>query len=186
MDYLRKNAAIIISVIALLATFWQISLQNENNRISVRPVLSAYFSLDGRESNRKDGLYFYNGGLGNGIVHNIIVTVDGKETQNNKLGKFYSALYLMGYNPTCYFYSIPRANDILVKDEEIALIEAVTPQPAKCAADHALFTLTELLGNTHRFDFKIQYESLYGEKFTYLFRENRRIDGWTLGSGMSD
>lgn len=178
MDFLKRNASIIIALIALIATFSQMYLQAQKDKISVRPVISAYFSLDGRDESLKDGIYFYNGGLGNAIVHKIIILIDGKPILDPNQAGFYNAMSMLGRNPNCYVYSTPRENDFLIKDVETSFIEAKKPTPLTCQLEQTSFILEEIFQREKRLDFKIQFSSLYDEKFTYFFRENKQVSGW--------
>ncbi|HEP0466826.1 TPA: hypothetical protein QIT95_005620, partial [Klebsiella michiganensis] len=102
MDFLRRNAGIVIAFIALIATFYQMYLQRHKDEISVRPVITAYFSIDGREGTPRDGVYFYNGGMGNAIVHDIVISIDGITINPPEDNNFYSAMKLLGHNADCY------------------------------------------------------------------------------------
>jgi hypothetical protein len=178
MAFLRRNAGIIIAFIALIATFYQMHLQRSKDKISVRPVITAYFSIDGRENTPRDGVYFYNGGMGNAIVHDIVISIDGNTIIEPENNNFYSAMNLLGRNADCYVYSTPRENDFLIKDKETPFIEARKGFKPACQLDQSIFMLDEVFNKEKRLDFKIHFKSLYEEKFTYYFRENRQVPGW--------
>lgn len=178
MDFLRRNVGVIISLIALSATFYQMYLQRHKDEISVRPVITAYFSIDGREESPRDGVYFYNGGMGNAIVNDIVIMIDGNIITPFENNNFYSAMKLLGHNADCYVYSTPRKNDFLIKNKETPFIEARQETKPICQLDQSIFMLDEIFNKDKRLDFKIHFKSLYEEKFTYYFRENRQVSGW--------
>lgn len=178
LKYLKKNIATIIAIIALISTFTQIWMQRDLNRRSLRPIITAYYSTDGSSETKRNGLYFYNGGLGNAIVHKTLVTVDGKPVEKSPYGDFYSAINTLGLDAGCFLYATPRENDFLIKDKETFFIEANKNATGLCGFSQAILALKEQLLQNDRFNFKIQFSSAYGEKFTYDYRNNTQSEGW--------
>lgn len=178
LKYLKKNIATILAIIALLATFTQMWMQRDLNKTSLRPIITAYYSIDGSSETKKNGLYFYNGGLGNAIVHKTLVTIDGKPVDKSPYGDFYSAIKMLDLDAACFIYATPRENDFLIKDKETFFIEANKNATGACGLSQTILALKEQLLQNDRFNFKIQFSSAYGEKFTYNYRKNTQTEGW--------
>lgn len=72
---LIATAALVVAVLAMVATFWQAHVARSYGRISVRPHLDW-------GTNRFPGkpivLYFLNSGLGPAIIDSLTLTLDGK------------------------------------------------------------------------------------------------------------
>ncbi|ORM69180.1 hypothetical protein HA48_19545 [Pantoea wallisii] len=116
--------------------------------------------------------------MGNAIVHKILVTIDGKPVSRSIFGDFYSAINMLGLDAGCFLYATPRQNDFLIKDKETFFIEANDNAEGLCKLSQSILSLKEGLLQNERFNFKIQFSSAYGEKFTYDYRKNTQTDGW--------
>lgn len=177
-NFFKRNAATIIATLAFLATCSQLWLQRDFNKTSLKPQITAYYSLDGRNESKRNGIYFYNGGLGNAIVHKTLVTIDGKPVKKSNFGDFYSAISMLGLDANCFLYATPRQNDFLIKDKEVFFIEANENNKGLCGLSQTILSLKEQLLQNERFNFRIQFSSAYGEKFTYDYRKNSQTRGW--------
>jgi hypothetical protein len=178
LNFFKRNAATIIATFAFLATCSQLWLQREFYKTSLRPQVTAYYSIDGRSETKRNGIYFYNGGLGNALVHRTLVTIDGKPVKKSNFGDFYSAVNMLGLDAGCFLYATPRQNDFLIKDKETFFIEANENAKGLCGLSQAILSLKEQLLQNERFNFRIQFSSAYGEKFTYDYRKNMQSKGW--------
>lgn len=175
---LKRNAATIIATLALLATCSQLWQQRDFYKTSLRPQITAYYSIDGRSETKRNGIYFYNGGLGNAIVHKTLVTIDGNPVKKSNFGDFYSAINMLGLDAGCFLYATPRQNDFLIRDKETFFIEANESAKGLCGLSQTILSLKEQLLQNERFNFRIQFTSAYGEKFTYDYRKNTQSEGW--------
>ncbi len=178
IDYIKRNFAIIISTIAFILSVFQMIEQRSHDKISVMPILTTYYAINGSNDDKKDGLYFYNGGPGNAIVKSIQVTVNGKVVDNDYFGPFFAAIKSLNLDPFCFIYRTPRQNDFIKKEEEVAFIEANKKSKASCAVSQSIFALKKGYQGSAEFDFKIHFKSIYNEKFTYHYRDNTQSKGW--------
>ncbi|OIX90563.1 hypothetical protein BFS13_10300 [Pantoea sp. Ae16] len=85
---------------------------------------------------------------------------------------------MLGLDARCFLYATPRQNDFLIKDKESFFIEANENAKGLCGLNQAILSLKEQLLQNERFNFKIQFSSSYGEKFTYDYRKNMQSKGW--------
>ena len=167
------TTALFVAIIALGLSIWQGRAQIIHNHVSVEPRINSYFS-----SNKKDeqhGIYIINNGMGTAFVSKLDVYVDGQIVQNHEYGKFYSAVLKLKLNPFCFIVGNPRPNDSFKVGEEQFLIEARKKDllsPKKCPKEHGL--LMEYQKN--RLDYKLEFESIYGDRFKYSYAENIQIE----------
>lgn len=169
-DTILALAGILIAVCSLFFTAWQAKEQIRHNHISVEPRLNAYFSTDGRV--KKSGLYIVNNGMGSAFVAGITVTVDGKEVKPILDNIFLGAVEALGLNANCFVVGGPRPNDSFRVGEEIFLIEA-RGTDKNCEVDALRLMLASLKSN--RLDFILDTESMYGDKYRYIYSENRQV-----------
>ena len=160
-----------VAIIALGFTIWQGREQIKHNHVSVEPRLTSYFSTNGKE--KQWGIYILNNGLGTGFVKELTVLVDDVEVPNHKWGRFYSAINSLELNPLCFFVGGPRENDSFKVGEEIFLIEAQPENtalvPKSCAQDRLLLMKYQ---QEERLNYKLEVESIYGDKFEYTYSNN--------------
>lgn len=176
--YLGRNFAVIVSTLAFAMGAFQMIEQRNHDKVSVRPVITTYYSIDGRKEGKMNGIYFYNGGQGNAVIDKIVVTVDGKEVNDPKFGPFYAAIKDIGLNPLCFVYRTPRKNDFLKVDAETAFIEAKDSDSNNCIVSQALLAINSGYQGRPKFDFKIYFKSLYDEEFVYHYLTNSQAIGW--------
>lgn len=169
-DTILALAGIIIAVCSLFFTAWQAREQIRHNHLSVEPRLNAYFSNDGRVN--KSGLYIVNNGMGSAFISGITVLVDGKKVEPVMDNIFLGAVDALGLNITCFVAGGPRPNDSFRVGEEIFLIEA-RGTDKKCGADTLRLRLASL--KSSRLDFILDIESMYGDKYRYIYSANRQI-----------
>lgn len=83
--------AVFIACIALFFTGLQFHWQRQHDRLSVKPFLVASTVVDVESQNDIDVLVFRlrfeNVGLGPALIQNVLVTLDGKETDFYNVGK---------------------------------------------------------------------------------------------------
>ena len=163
-------STLIIAIIALGFTIWQGREQIKHNHISVEPRFTSYFSNNSKE--KKWGVYILNNGLGTGFVKELTVLVDGIEVPDHEWGKFYSAISALKLNPLCFLLGGPRKNDSFAVGEEIFLIEAQPENtalvPKSCATDRLLLMVYQ----KERLNYKLEIESIYGDRFDYIYSNN--------------
>lgn len=169
-DTILALVGIIVAVFSLFFTAWQAREQIRHNHISVEPRLNAYFSTDGRVN--KAGLYIINNGMGSAFVSNITVMVEGKKVKPVLDNVFLGAVDALGLNVNCFVVGGPRPNDSFRVGQEVFLIEA-RGTDKNCDADALRLMLASLKSN--RLDFILDIESMYGDKFRYIYSENKQV-----------
>jgi len=168
-DTLIAFIAIILASASLGFTIWQGKQEIKHNHVSVEPRINAYFSNDGRKN--MWGIYIINNGMGTAFVKNLTVRVNGEPVDAVEGNVFVGAVKALGLNAGCFIIGGPRPNDSFKVGEEIFLIEA-RDFDAKCSGD--LITLRLASMNPKRFDFVLDTESIYGDKFRYVFSQNHQ------------
>ncbi|NDL65766.1 hypothetical protein GRH90_23820 [Enterobacteriales bacterium SAP-6] len=172
-DSVLAFVGILIASISLGFAIWQGKEQIKHNHVSVEPRINAYFSIDGRKD--KWGIYAINNGMGAAFVTTITVTVDGKPVNAVENNIFVGAIQALGLRVGCFIIGGPRPNDSFKVGEEIFLIEA-RGGDRSCAGD--LLRLKWASLSPYRLDFVLETESIYGDKFRYIYSQNRqtRVD----------
>jgi hypothetical protein len=169
-DTVLASAGIIIAIGSLFFTIWQGKEQIRHNHISVEPRVNAYFANDGRIN--KSGIYIINNGMGTAFVSAISVTVDGKKVNPINNNVFLGAVSDLGLNAKCFVVGGPRPNDSFSVGDETILIEARGTDKS-CSLDSLMLMLATL--ESSRLDFALDIESIYGDKFRYIYSENKQV-----------
>jgi hypothetical protein len=151
--------AIFISLVSLLATFWQADLTRMHNMLSVRPRVLATHYLSGPDD--KNGIYISNSGLGPAIITNLQVVINGKTFNGLGRNKWPEALNSIHIGGNCFLQAWPLEESILKSSEEVALLEVAKEKPPVCTQ-----SLLKLLVQ-YGVKIKINYKSMYDEPGTY-------------------
>lgn len=168
-DTILAFVGIIIAVLSLWFGREQSREQIKHNHISVEPRMNAYFSNDGRTN--KSGVYIVNNGMGTAFVSDITVTVDGKRVEPIADNVFLGAVQALGLDITCFVTGGPRPGDSFKVGEEIFLVEARGTE-RRCSGN--ALVLMSAASKTGRLDFVLDVESIYGDKFRYVYSQNRQ------------
>jgi hypothetical protein len=157
-------AAVIVAVLALVATVWQGWIARQHSRMSVRPALNY---VDMRDSPAALGLAIVNHGLGPAIVDGIEITVDGRRFE--QMGSEYKAFVahqVHNYGANVQFQSLTSGLPIPVGQPFVLLKLQVPPKH-----DEWLLAAKRFLS---RIELRIAYSSMYGERYT--LRRSREAD----------
>ncbi|MBI5203795.1 MAG: hypothetical protein HZA11_02635 [Nitrospirae bacterium] len=152
-------ASSIIALCALLFSFWQGHITRKHNRISVKPHLTTW-----EESNPQEGHYkvaLHNNGIGPALIKNFTIKVDGEIIEGEKTEKIEKALEILfpnlGYTSNhSWFqegYAMSANEGKTIVEISFQNPEKVNPSVVKSAIERA--------------DVIVEYESMYGEKFTF-------------------
>ncbi|HBR6978674.1 hypothetical protein [Klebsiella aerogenes] len=169
-DILLAFTGIIIALLSLWFTWSQSQEQIKHNHISVEPRMNAYFSNDGRAN--KSGIYIINNGMGTAFVSAISATVNGKKVEPVAGNIFVGAVQALGLDIQCFVIGGPRPNDSFKVGEEIFLIEA-RGTDERCSGDSLILRSAAL--DSARLDFVLDIESIYGDRFRYVYSQNKQI-----------
>ncbi|ECG8589601.1 hypothetical protein FNI11_07525 [Salmonella enterica subsp. salamae] len=169
-DTLLAFTGIIIALLSLWFTWSQSQEQIKHNHISVEPRMNAYFSNDGRAN--KSGIYIINNGMGTAFVSAISATVNGKKVEPVAGNIFVGAVQALDLDIQCFVIGGPRPNDSFKVGEEIFLIEA-RGTDERCSGDS--LTLRSAALDSARLDFVLDIESIYGDRFRYVYSQNKQI-----------
>jgi hypothetical protein len=162
LDFLNKNAALVVSICALGLTIFQARQAWKHNRLSVQPRLTTYSSL---YTDEKDSHITYvtstlkNCGLGPALIKSFTVVVGDDKISASEpthlidIAKRHTNGRIL--LEKCMF-GVLRKESLLSKDEtfEIAKVAFLDPTPDQLAQARTIHII-------------IGYESAYGEKFEY-------------------
>jgi hypothetical protein len=166
MEFLSGNAAVIVSVCALVLTTTQIALTRRHNRLSVQPHLTTHTT---QRIDQETGLAtlqstLSNCGLGPAFVKKFEVLLDGEAfsvTEPHDLLELAVKIWPERIVEEQCFFGILRRDGVLAKD---GLLEV-----AKVVLHNAT---GDQLAAARRFHLRITYASAYGETFTYDSRKH--------------
>lgn len=147
--------AVVIAIASLYVTIRQTALAQKHNRLSVRPFLSIYrkqfvdqpieYSIENR-------------GIGPAIVKSFQVLVDGKEVIASDGNGVYAAMDALEIDRGSVGGHLFALNEVLKAGQEVVVLRF--PKSGNDKAIHK-----ELLGKLPRMRFRIEYESMYEEKY---------------------
>lgn len=169
-DTILASVGIIVAVFSLYFTQEQSKEQIKHNHISVEPRINAYVSNDGRIN--KSGLYIINNGMGTAFVSNITVMVDGKKIDPVGDNIFLASVHALGLDITCFVIGGPRPGDSFRVGDEVFLVEA-RGTDSRCDVDSLELRLAA--SQTGRLDFILDVESIYGDKFRYIYSQDKQV-----------
>jgi hypothetical protein len=146
--------AIIISVGALIISFWQGYLTRKHNKLSVKPHLvfwANYFADSG-----ETGVFIKNYGIGPAVIKKISIFIDGEIFIENDQNDFHKqAISQVEFQSgNLRFYEIPK--DIIFPVGKIERFLWETQN---------YYSNPDIKTGFDRLNYKIEYESIYGEKF---------------------
>lgn len=175
-SYIRNNAvaiiALVVAVVSLGYTAYQVHILIKHNHVSVEPRITAYQMLS--PSDDKVGVYAVNNGLGPAFFEHFSVYIDGVDIKGkqfiNVKSKLYAALELIGLKPDCFIVAEPNKNHSIAMHEEVALIKFKVSNEG-CDRELKLF-----MEQHHRLDFQMDFESIYHDKFSYTYQNNTQIE----------
>lgn len=152
-DLIASGAAI-VALFAMLATFWQVKIARDHNKLSVMPHLDAAFYAFPNEPFR---ITLFNNGLGPAIVRSFHLSVDDTEyshvhpVPSDDLRKI---LEKSGHNLnlTIVGYGTP-----IRADAEITVVQSLAPPESA-----QQFTVFKAFGR--RLGLRVVYASLYGDE----------------------
>src|SRR6266849_5067720 len=146
--------AIIVAIASLVVSIWTSAVTRKHHRLSVTPHLRLdhFYSLDeGIKVN------LVNNGLGTAIIKNFAVCVDGVPLSGIGAKPLAEALATMGWKGGFYTYT-PTPDDALSVGERIEILSfPLTDRPSN--------ERDTLRTSLSRVTFRINYESMYRDKF---------------------
>ena len=147
--------AVIVALASLYVAIQQTVLTRKHNRLSVRPFLSIYrkqfvgqpieYSIENR-------------GLGPAIVKRFSILVDGKEVRASDGNNFYAAMDTLEIDRSGVGGHLFASDEVLKAGQEVVVLRF--PKSGESEAVHK-----ELLGKLPRMKFRLEYESMYEEKY---------------------
>ncbi len=150
-------SAIVIATASIFITFWQGIEMRNHNRLSVRPNLEMIFSVD----SKKFGYELENKGLGPAIIRDKVYYLDGKEAVESGFSGLDSILYTLDFLDRRLEHSgLGKGRTIRAEEKLKLLIFYFLEKDDKETLIQDFYT---------RLGIKINYESMYGEKFTCWF-----------------
>jgi hypothetical protein len=154
-DAIAASAAV-VALFAMAATFWQVKLAREHNRLSVRPHLNVLFSA---YPDKTIYLSVQNSGLGPAIVRSLHVGIDGVEYSSSTAS----------INPalrSIFDAAGQRVNWTLLGPESPIRVEGTITLFEFIEADKSTHGFNAALAFARRMSIRIEYKSMYGERFT--------------------
>ena len=156
--------SVFIAVLALLTTIWQAYLARKHNMLSARPCVEIYGQL---LTSSPISIKLTNEGFGPAII-NKITLIRGKDKvvvgSENDLRFLLSDLYHP--NPEFNFhYFVAQDNHVLGAGKELELVKFPGTDIDKLHYENVIRILT---------DFEIEYQCLYGKKYTVKWSKSAR------------
>ena len=148
-------SAAIIALASLYVAIQQNGLARKHNKLSVRPFLAIY-----RKQFKGKPIEYSieNRGIGPAIVKAFQVLVDGKEVAASDGNCIYAAMDALEIDRNIVGGHLFGPNEVLKAGQEVIVLRF--PVSGDDEAVHK-----ELLGKLPRMKFKIEYESMYEEKY---------------------
>ena len=159
-------SAMIIALAAMVTTVWQSMETRNHNRLSVAPKLVVYSNstkfLDSVKQGVKPGIFVENHGLGPAIVENVRVYVNGSLKPDDGYNGWKAAIKDLNINyhwVRIYGFS---DGDAIREDRQFGILHIV---PGLVNSKN-LLRFSKAMEQVR---VEIDYESIYGEKFTVEF-----------------
>ena len=157
-------AAFLISLVAIIISSVQYCAVTKHYHVSLQPRLHAYFSNE--EQQNKFGIYLVNNGLGPAYIQKMKLYLDNDVLSETEFGSFQSLIRKLNLNPLCFVWGIIKTKDVSISNkEEHFLIRARNPGADECSVDKLALFFT----NLKRIKIEIEFESIYGDQFTYTY-----------------
>jgi len=155
-DTVTAICSVFIAVCALIVSIWQGSATRRHNKLSVKPYINIRVSI----SKHADfmGIQIENNGIGPAVIRKCIVFVDGKPTQIDSFGSWEKVGKAAGiFDKKISFRTFPEGT-VLKEGQALDLIS----YPKQNWTDKGRTIVEKALS---RIRVKIEYDSLYGDKF---------------------
>jgi len=180
IKYIGENAELVTAVASVIIVFlafftsvWQGIVARRHNRISVKPHLTTW-----TESKPEEGVYrieLINNGIGPAIIRQFEVKIDGNKVPGVGTQLIESGLKILFPNYTYESYqSYVTDGYVMAKNENRELVRVKFVSDNQPTPDAVKKTF-------ERADLLIEYESMYGEKFS-LSTEAARLKAKTKNS----
>jgi hypothetical protein len=147
-------SAVIVAIAALIVSIWTSAATRKHHRLSVTPHLGLdYFhSLD-----QPIKLNLVNNGLGTAIIRDFTVCVDGVPLSGIGAEQLAKALARMGWTGRFFAYTLFPDDALSAGEQTVILSFPPTDRPSN--------ERNTLRRSLSRVTFRINYESMYGDKF---------------------
>ena len=147
-------SAIIIAIASIFITFWQGIEMRNHNRLSVRPNLEMVFSVDSKSY----GYQLENKGLGPAIIRDKAYYIDGKEAVEHGFSGLDSILSILKFTDRQLIHSSLGKGRSIRAEEKLNIFKFYfLEEDDKETLIKKIYTRLAII---------IEYESMYGEKFT--------------------
>ncbi len=165
LDVIEKDPAIAVATLALLLTIWQGWQTRRHNRLSVRPSLEQFVTM-----NIRDGAEYYefkliNKGVGPAVIKEWVLSFEGKEVSRGNArtyNEFWFEKIDKFANAKAGFIA---PNNVMEKGEE------------RLMWSFNYDSKTDDIRFIHKVDLWIRYESMYGVKsFFYDSKDSRQFN----------
>lgn len=160
-DRITSFAAIIVAVAAIAVSLWQGIDNRRHNRLSVKPKLQIVFRADPQGDAE---IILRNDGLGPASIRNFEVKLDNKLLDKVSLSAIFELVRIMELD------SVPFTFDPIVNTTTIRAGDQANILVFKYDESIDMPSIVRILReHVNRLDLYIEYESMYGEKFTINF-----------------
>lgn len=170
LELWRTNAALVISVCAVVLTLASASATRKHNRLSVRPHMATFTT---RGPDKDDSSVYVvavtlrNCGLGPAIIRKFEVLLDGVpvavEKPDDLFPIFDETIKAEKVVSKCNF-AVLHPDHAMAKDEVVPVATVAIRPPF----------YPEMEDDLQRFHLRVTFESMYGESFCYDSRDHRR------------
>lgn len=162
-DRILGISAMFISILTLIVFIYQTRLIRKEQHLSVYPYISYGAGGAGTGENK---LFLSNTGIGPALIKNL--EINYKKVKFNYIHEFVDYMNLKDTTLNLYYSSV-SIGSLIPADKNKVIIGSLNDTTDK------LYTIL-----TDSFDLKIQYESIYGEK--WITSSSKKMNGFGIPS----
>lgn len=162
-DYIAIGSAV-ISLLAMFNTIWQALLTRKHNRLCVRPLLIKHIDRQSTPCGAEVILSVKNKGIGPALITDGYFTVHGQrfrpsQTQTDEVRKLVESVLGQNYRYEVKRWGLPGKGAAIHPQDETIVVQLSFP-----AMSHE--NLSAVIASLEHVAFILDYESLYGQRFT--------------------
>ena len=160
-SWLSSNAANVIAICALVATFWQAYISRQHNKLSVKPYLTTWTNLQDNETSLIFTVDILNNGVGPALIKSFQIYVNEQEIKGKEdelVKKAFKILFPTYPSEPDYAYM--TTGYMMPPGGECHLVTATFSAPIASVKEEIEYAKGSVR-------IVIQYESIYQEQQTF-------------------
>jgi hypothetical protein len=157
-EFIISLSAIVIAISSLAVSIWQGFVSRRHNRLSVTPLLAIDFKFTSDAC--LNGIYIKNTGLGPAIIKSFCISIDDEKIEFEDYKLWEMAIKKCDFPPNFNLsIFVVTIDTIICRNDNYCLLGID-------AHKESIENRTIFYNNVKRFNFMIQYESIYKDKYT--------------------